>query len=285
MNVAGLLAAWIEHRTELSRLGRLAPSTLENQRQIAGRLSASLGGNEVQGLRKSHVDLYVAARLQSCAPVTVSGEIDVLRQALNWAVDEQFLPQRPRLPTVAVPNVEAPLPSDDDYAWFLRTMAPRHSDALLFMLLTGLSPHELERLQAGDEDQKTSEVLIGHRDDFRVKQASRRRRVPMNQAALAIWLKWTIGLATDAHPFPGVDALQKAMRRHVLARGDAPAAADGLTPKMMRKWFASKIASEQSEAVLQRLMGHSPGSPITRRHYVRTNDAQLRDAVNEVVLA
>jgi hypothetical protein len=40
--------------------------------------------------------------------VTVRAELNVLRQILNWCVDEQLLGARPRLPTVQVPNVENP---------------------------------------------------------------------------------------------------------------------------------------------------------------------------------
>lgn len=271
---------WLKHRMHLSTLGSVAPRTIVNQSQVSRTIAANIGAVPIADLRKSHIDLFVAARLAHCRPVTVAGEVDVLRQILNFAVDEQIIASRPRLPSVSVPNTERPLPSDDDFAWFLRTMAPRHGDALQFMLLTGLAPHELERLETRDYSLVTNHITIGGRPDFRVKQESRRRDIPLNPAALVLWGKWTMGTMPTHAPFPSADALQKAMRRHVLDRDDAPIAADGLTPKMMRKWFASKIAAEHSEAVLQRLLGHAPGSPITRKHYVRSNDEQLRGAVD-----
>jgi len=281
MTLADLIANWIAFRAQLEKLGRLAPSTLKNQRQIAGTISRSLGQHQLAELRKSHLDLFAAERLQTCEPVTVHEEVAVLGQILNWAVDERLLDKdsRPRLPTISVPNVEKPLPSDADYAWYLRTMSPKHGDALQFMCLTGLSPHELERLQVQDYDMVSLEILIGEREDFRVKQASRRRRVPLNHGAAALWIKNSLGLPPDSHPFPSRDALQKAMRRHFLDRADAPAGADGLTPKMMRKWFASKVANEASEKVLQALLGHAPGSPVTRKHYVRSTEAERLGAV------
>ncbi len=294
MDVTEALLGWTTYRAKLCNLGLVAQSTCDNQAQIAAGLIHRLGTIRLADLRKSHIELWMGERLRTCAPVTVRGELNVLRQVLNWCVDEQMLAVRPKMPTLTVPSTEAALPSDEDYAWFLRTMGQKHSDALQFMLLTGLSPHELERLQARDAtftaapergpNVVTGEVLIGMRDDFAVKQASRRRPVPMNPAATMIWLRWTIGAKADAHPFPGVDAMQKAMRRHAIARPDAPAAADGLTPKMMRKWFASKVADEHSEAVLQRLLGHAPGSPITRKHYVRSNQDQLARAVGGLTL-
>ena len=280
--VAATIDAWLEHRQALADRGALAASTLRNQRQIARTITAALGERPITKLRKSHVDLFVADRRRTCADVTVHEEVSVLRQILTWAVDEQIIAERPRLPTVGVPNVERALPSDADFVWFLRTMSPKHSDALTFMLLTGLAPHELERLRARDFDALTRELLIGFRPDFRVKTASRRRRVPLNAAATTIWVRSTIGLDETVAPFPSTGALQKAMRRHFLERADAPPAAAGLTPKMMRKWFASKVAKDYSEAVLQRLLGHAPGSPITRRHYVRSQASDLTDAVQGV---
>lgn len=285
MNLPDLFTAWLAHRARMAELGLIAWSTYGNQSDIAGRLARGLGPVDLAGLRKSHLELYVGTRQQTCQPITIAAELNVLRQALNWAVDEGLLAQRPRFPIVSVPNVEKPLPADADYAWYLRTMPPAHGDALQFMLLTGLSPHELARLQPRDCDDNAGEIVIGGRADFAVKQPSRRRRVPLNQAAWAIWIKWTIGLPADRLVFPQPGTLQKAMRRHFLHRhNSAPAGADGLTPKMMRKWFASKVAAEHSEAVLQRLLGHAPGSPITRKHYVRSTDDQLGRAVSGIAL-
>ncbi len=284
MSVTALIVDWLTYRERMAALGRVAPSTLANQRQIAATLTAALRSIDLAELRKSHVDLYAAERLQTCRPVTINAELGILRQILNWAVDEQRIVARPRFPTVSVPNVERALPCDDDYLWFLRTMSTHHGDPLEFMLLTGLAPHELERLHVGDLDRAASEIVIGGREDFRVKQESRRRRVPLNDRALSLWEWRTTGLAPDAAPFPRATAMQKAMRRHFLESIEAPAAADGLTPKMMRKWFASKISEEHSEAVLQRLLGHAPGSPVTRRHYVRSNADQLERAVDSVWL-
>lgn len=282
MNVTDALLEWTTYRAKLCTLGLVAKSTLENQSAIAARLMDGFGSVPLADLRKSHIELWMGERLRNCAPVTVRGEMNVLRQVLNWCVDEQMLATKPRLPALSVPTTEDALPADEAFAWFLRTMPATHSDALQFMMLTGLSPHELERLQARDIS-PAGEVLIGMRDDFAVKQPSRRRPVPMNPAARAIWFTAAAGLLPDAHPFPGVDAMQRAMRRHVLSRmQDTPAGAVGLTPKMMRKWFASKVAVEHGEAVLQRLLGHAPGSPITRRHYVRSNDRQLVDAVTGI---
>ena len=283
MNLRQAAELWDAYRAELCVLDRIAPTTLANQRQIATGILAAIGDHDLEALRKSHVDLWVAARLQTCQPVTVQAGLGVLKQILNWCVDEQHLAKRPRLPTVTVANVERVLPSDADYIWYLRNLTPDKSEALEFMLLTGLAPHELARLAVMDYRPDTNEVAIGDRADFRVKQPARRRPIPLNARASSIWIAHSLGRLHWQTVFPREGALQKSMRRLFLSREDAPVGTNGLTPKMMRKWFASKIAVSHSEGLLQVLLGHAPGSTVTRKHYVRTSQMQREAAVAAIV--
>lgn len=136
--------------------------------------------------------------------------------------------------------------------------------------LLGLSPAELSQLRAGDYDAATNSIGIGQRADFRVKQPSRRRWVPLCEEALALWHQPTKPFEP---PFPRVPAMQAAMSR---ARASG---APAITPKVMRKWFASQVSGSAPEHVLQRLLGHAPGSKVTRRHYVRSSDSATAAAV------
>ena len=284
---------WCAYRAKLAQLGLVADSTWENQTAIGGTIKAGLGNHALEDLRKSHIELWAGARLRHCAPVTVRGELNVLRQIINWCVDEQLLTNKPRFPTISVPATEEAMPSDEAFRWHLAHLPQHHAAALEFMMLTGLSPHELERLETRDgpgfagAPSQVTQIQIGMRPDFPVKQASRRRIVPLGGRAMVIWIEETMGTLPTFKPFPTMAGLQKAMRRLVrdaLASIGAPppAGADSVTPKMMRKWFASKVSNDQPEHVLQRLMGHAPGSPITRRHYVRSSDEQLAGAVEEL---
>lgn len=267
----------------------VARSTLENQTAIAVQLAGALGDHALTDLRKSHIELWMGERLRTCAPITVRGEMNVLRQIINWCVDEQLLTVKPRLPKLSVPTVEAALPSDEAFLWVLANVPANHAAALEFMMLTGLSPHELERIEVRDQGGSASPVVfIGFRPDFPVKQPSRRRDVRLNVRASQIWFESAAGKASTDHPFPTVAAMQKAIQRATLPVGLfgtvplMPTGAEQITPKLMRQWFASKVSNDQPEHVLQRLMGHAPGSPITRRHYVRSTDDQLAGAVERI---
>lgn len=270
MNVATAIDRWLSYRRQLVDLGRLAASTLDNQRKIAAIWQDELGAVELLELRKSDIELAVGRLHKRRGPVTLQADVALLAQFLNWCVDEQLIGTRPRLPTISVPQTESDLPPDEAFVWVLNNTPPRAAGALEFMLLTGLAPHELERLEPEDFDAGRRAIAIGYREGFAVKTASRRRWVPLNAKARKLWRA----------PFPSVEALEKAIQR-ARAPGMPVGAAD-VTPKMMRKWFSSKLAGDVAEHVLQRLLGHSPGSKITRKHYVRSTAADVERAVGEL---
>jgi integrase len=277
MNVRHACESWTAYRAQCSNLGLVAPSTYENQRAIAGTIAAALGDLALAALRKSDVDLWVGERLQTHAPVTVRGELNVLRQILNWCVDEQLLGARPRLPTVQVPTTEEALPSEAAFVWALKAVPDNHRAALELMMLTGLSPHEAERLQV--RDGVGGGLAIGQRPDFKVKTPSRRRWIPLNPRALKLWRAITADKRPLDSALPSSCAMQKALARARAADPSAPPDTRRVTPKLMRQWFASQVAGDAPEHVLQRLLGHSPGSKITRKHYVRSQDEALAQAV------
>lgn len=302
MKLSDAISQWLAYRAKLVDFAVVRLSTHVNQGKVAALLAAGLGDHELGALRKSHIELYAGARLQTCKPVTVSAELDLLKQILAWAIDEKIITEqdRPRFPTISVPGEEVALPADEAFAWILARLPHHHAQALELMMLTGLSPHELERVETGDygvmrtvEAKRSAHGVgeihmalgIGQRCDFLVKQPSRKRWIPLNGRALLIWTEATMGTAPDCNPFPTVGTMQKAMKRVVRERGlndPPPDGAEHVTPKTMRKWFASKVASEQPEHVLQRLLGHAPGSHITRKHYVRSTDEQLVGAVGRL---
>lgn len=283
--VAEACDRWVTYRSRMVSLALVERSTFGNQSRVAKQIKADLGKILLDDLRKSDLDIWVGERLQTCKPVTVRAELNVFRQILNWCVDEQLLGQRPRLPTVQVPQTELSLPGDEAYLWALRSVPQNHRDALELMMLTGLSPHEAERVQVRDwkpnpiDPKGPGWIGVGQRGDFRVKTESRRRYVSLNDRAKALWDKMTLGCRPLEHPFPSGAAMQKALARARAADSGAPEDSRRITPKMMRQWFASQVAADDTpEHVLQRLLGHAPGSNITRRHYVRSTDDQAQKA-------
>lgn len=277
------ITKWLKHREQLVELDTLAKSTFDNQYRIAGVITGMCGTIATSDFRKSSIELFIAKRGLICKPVTVAGELDVLRQILNWIVDEGYEFTMPRFPQLSVPTDDSPFPDDEDFIFVLTHSQPKASASLEFMLLTGLAPHENGRLQVRDYDatrEKYGSIGIGQRPDFKVKRASRRRWVPLGYKASALWAKWTFGMEPREHPFHSPDAARKAMQR---LRESVPGTPPEITPKMMRKWFSSHLAGNNvPEHVLQALLGHAPGSKITRQHYVRSNNADRVAATTEL---
>jgi integrase len=285
--LADACSRWCLYRERMVELNLVAPTTNLNQSQIvAASLMPALGAIALDGLRKSDVDIWVGERLATRQPVTVRAELNVLRQILNWCVDEGLLGARPRLPTVQVPNVESALPSDGAFVWALKAVPDNHRAALELMMLTGLSPHEAERLQVRDFHPTVAgvgvSIGVGQRPDFRVKTPSRKRWIPLNKRARELWVIVTAGKRPLDPALPSSCAMQKALARARTADPKAPDDARRITPKLMRQWFASNIADDVPEKVLQRLLGHSPGSKITRKHYVRSTDQAMVGAVGRL---
>ena len=107
----------------------------------------------------------------------------------------------------------------------------------------------------------------------------------LNKRASTILLQMTLGMPDTGLAFPSRESTEKAIQRMRKRHPDAPAGVERITPKMMRQWFASKISGDVAENVLQALLGHAPGSSVTRRHYVRSNEAQRVDAVSNLSIS
>ena len=259
---------WLGYRAKLVEVEMLEASTHRSSGKTATMWIEHLGEWSLIEVKKSLVELALGRMSKTRSPVTQQGDMKVLNQIFNWCVDEGYLAQKPRMPVVKVPLVEQELPSDDDFVAAINAVGDKHQRALRFMMLTGLAPHECERLREGDYNKARDAIGIGMRDDFAVKTASRRRWVPMNDEARSL---------VPYIPFPSVSATEKALQR---ARHNMPDTAHCITPKMMRKWFSSKLAHDCAEHVLQRLLGHAPGSKVTRQHYVRSNQADIEHAVS-----
>lgn len=270
MKLHDAVEAWLAYRAQLVDLFRLEQSTHATTGRVALLWQDQLGDIELAALRKSHIELALGRLSKTRGAATLVQDRAVLSQVLNWCVDEQLLDTKPRMPTVSLPSIELELPSDQDFIAAIKAVPPQHEASLRFMMLTGLAPHECERLQPEDFDKRRSAIAIGMREGFKVKCASRRRWVPLNDEARRLF----------AHaPFPSCASTEKALQR---ARGHMPKSAHAITPKMMRKWFSSKLSHDCAEHVLQRLLGHAPGSRITRQHYVRSNQADIERAVSSL---
>lgn len=285
MTVFDAINRYLDYRQELTDLRQIAATTHQAQAHILQIWQSHIGDIELDAVRKSHLDIALARMGQTRSSVTLSVDRCVIRTFFLWAVDERLIDEPPRIPVVRSEFTEEDLPGDEAFRYVMLNLPERHSKALEFMMLTGIAPHEMERCQPIDMDAKRTKhgsLGVGIRPSFHVKQSTRRRWIPLSTRARDIWDDMTDGMEADAAIFPKTDAIQKAIWRVKQKPGNRPKGVGQITPKWARKWFGSRVASQQPEHVMQRLMGHAPGSKVTRRHYTRASERQMTEATSNL---
>jgi integrase len=212
-------------------------------------------------------------RKAGIAPSTINAELIVLKAILNHAVEVGHLEEAPRFKRLQAPIVEKDLPDPELVKEFVATLPNQHRLPLLFSLLTGASWHEVERLGWKDVDFRPGVIRIGHTTP---KTQARKRELPMSKAARAILHEAHDATGGVGPVFPKAGSTRAYMNTHRRKKYGA------ISPAVMRKVFASMAANEVPEHILQRLLGHAPGSPVTRRHYVRSTKKQQAEVMERV---
>jgi integrase len=218
---------------------------------------------------------YIADRVEAgLAPSTINAHLRVLRTLLNFAQDAGYITEVPRLRSVRERIKNDTLPDPKTVEAFLKTLDQRHADALRFSQWTGLSWHEVERIEWQDitTNGTTTSLEIGERFDFTTKTEQRRRTLPLSMIARNLLKEIGRGSPTDKI-FPAAKGTRDHMNRMRTHKFG------GITPATMRKMFASAVARTAPEVVLQKLLGHAPGSTVTRKHYVRDIEGDLYAAM------
>jgi integrase len=269
---AGAVNDWLLHSRALVDAGAKAESTHRNQSRIAALLLEYFGPAPVEDVRRTVIELYAARRRQArISPTTINAELIVLKAILNHAVEVGHLEGAPRFKRLQAPIVEKDLPDPELVKEFVATLPAQHRHPLLFSMLTGASWHEVERLTWDDVDFRAGVVRIAHTTP---KTQARRRELPMSKAVRA--LLHVAGETETNLVFPKAGSTRAYMNTHRRKKYGA------ISPAVMRKVFASTAANEVPEHILQRLLGHAPGSPVTRRHYVRSTKKQQAEVMERV---
>lgn len=281
-NVASL---WHLHQESMVKAGRISAPTLRSYAKALRPLVDHFGAADVSALTTIQTDNYAAWRRthgaggRTVKSSTINHELQVLRSILTYASDAGLLSaDPPRVRSMPNPTIEEDLPDTAVIAAIVDRLPPHHAMALRFSALTGLSWHEVQRLQWRDIDPWRKLINVGRRSTFITKTAARIRSVPITKE-VATLLRRVQGaqrgtVAGEAPVFPAAGGTAKALLR------DRRHGEPEVTPAMMRKLFSATLAAKRvPEAQLQRLLGHAPGSKVTRKHYIRSQAAMLAEAM------
>jgi site-specific recombinase XerD len=226
-----------------------------------------------RGVKREHVESYIARRRDEVKPATLSLEFRALQQFWKWALEEDEVDRSPmeRMQTPKVPETPVPVITMDDFRKLLKTTEGRdyvdRRDAAILLLMfdTGIRRGEVAGLRVEDVDLRgrlayvtgkgghTRAVRFGAKTAVALDRYLRLRRGHRHATTDAFWL------GQDG-PLTGSAFAQ------IIAKRCVAAGLPRLHPHQLRHTFAHEyLNAGGQEGDLQRLAGWR--SPQMLRRY------------------
>jgi len=260
----------------------LRPSSLSTIRTRLKPTLAFFGSVDVAAITPDDLRRYQHHRVtHGRKPVTVNGEVRVLRQLLGWLHRDGKLAAVPQVRRIREPQRRWPVPTQADVARLVAELPARQRVLVWLMAETGLRPGEALNLPWAHVDPERGCIEVAPFGRWQPKTGASIRRVPVRAALMGA----IQALPRDSdYVSPGRARGRPrqntrtppagAARRAGLARNGV---AMRFTPKLFRKACATWLADRGVyPRLLQDLLGHAPGSKVTDVHYVQTSDAAWR---------
>lgn len=274
--LAEVARAWLAHKEQVAEQKGLSWATYEKYEKRVLRLIEGLGAKPIDQIRKTDVELYVASRQGARrAPATINDELRVLRMIYSFAEDQHGV-TAPRIRGVPEKKRRLRIPDTKLVIEFLSELPDHLYAPMRFSLLSGCSWHEVSQLEWQDVDFAAGVIRIGARIAFTVKTLHRQREIHMSPA-----LREHLRLCKPKDAKPTDKVFPKARNARQLMHRLRRAKFANIGPAAMRRVFASVMAREVPEVVLQEMLGHAPGSKVTRRYYVGNTEAAVKSAFDK----
>lgn len=270
---------------------RLRPSWLRNTRYIVATLIEHFGDQPIDELDIAGIETFAGARIDDgVSPVTVNGELRVLRRILSVAVEREKLEAVPKVAAIPEPEKTIDVWSQADLGKLLDACATKERRHILgmvaFLANTGCRRGEALALRWEHVDLERGLVKIWPSSEWQPK-GKKPREVPI-AAALRPWLELP---RRSAYVFPTFHGRGKGGRRKSWpARAfDEAVEAAGLkgTAHKLRHTFAAHFLSARPDlTLLAEILGHTD-TEVTRlyKHLLPDHLARARGAVEVVAPA
>ncbi|WP_035294284.1 tyrosine-type recombinase/integrase [Brevundimonas bacteroides] len=265
-------------------------SLVTNLYQLAPIVKA-FGHLPIDQLNRRRQDAYQAARRkEGRAPETINAELATLGQVQAWAVEQGLvskvvstdrLPVDPKDPLVLTPAEAVAL---------LENIPDRIRPFVRLLMETGCRFGEAAHLRWEQVDLERGEARIERRADWGPKSRYSIRTLLLSPALCAD-LAERQG-APDQYVFESrkrgrpIDDIRKSMRAatqaaNITRRGKLA----NVRPKDLRACFATwQASSGVRERIVQSLLGHAPGTKVTKRHYEHTTRPEEEAATSALWL-
>ena len=263
-------------------------STLEADIHRMKSLRTFFGEHDITAITDRHLMEYKKWRLdQGRKPRTINTELGTLSLVLRWAQKEGHISDVPKTKRIPVRRTPAVIPTPREVVRIIQELPPRLRPLVRFLAETGCRKGEALNLTWDCVDEVGGYVDIRSHDDWTPKTNQSERRIPLNPSLL----KMICDLPKKGrYVFPGknpkkpIGHFRRALKTAVV---NANIRRDGnlvhLTPQSFRKAHATWQAERGvNESVLQDLLGHAPGSSVTKQYYIHTTEEAKRGAVIEL---
>ena len=260
-------------------------STLEVDLHRLKALKGHLGELDVAEITKRDLLAYQQARLeQGLSPATVNSDLGTFGLVMRWAADEGYISERPRVEQIPLEHSRPVIPTPEEAVRIISFLPTKQRLAVWMMAETGCRKGEVLNLTWDAVDLEDGSIEIRSRSGWTPKTRSSERTVHLSPdltAALkAMPRKGTYVFSGNKSGRPLTNirrSFASAVKKAKITRRSKPVR---ITPHSLRRAYATWLAENGvPESLLQSLMGHAPGSRVTKRYYVRHGEEAKRQAV------
>ena len=288
LTLSEIVSAWCDLRENQVKAGSLKPGTLEKSGYHLDRLIERLGKDDLADIDEEKITAYQADRVESgIKPRSVNDEVATLRQVLEFAQSRGVLRELPRVKPLPIdPEPDVDLPTEEEIVRIIGELPSPTNILVWFIAATGCRKGEAFNLTWDNFDAEAETFTVtsvgrGHGP----KNAQSHRNVPLDPSLaeaidnLPRRSKWVFPSLKD--PRKQTTDFEKALNSAIV-RADVKRKGKPIKikPHDLRKAFITRNALRGVPLdVTQRMVGHKPGSPVTRKIYTRVQDEALREWV------
>lgn len=288
VNLRPLIQNWCEDEMVKVRAGKKKASSLETNLNQLEPIAAYLSNLDLKNLTARHLQDYQGHR-RKCGmqPESINSELGTFVQVLKWAVEHGWLPKVVTTTRMPVPPKRTDVLSKEEYMRLMEELPARLRPLIQFLAETGCRWGEAAQMRWVDVDLNGGEAEVTHRNDWSPKTAYSVRTLHLSPGLIASLNAHRSGSEFVFTGRDGVSAVttarrafSSAVKRANIVRGERPAR---ITIKSLRASFATWAAEEGTrERVMQDLLGHAPGSRVTRRHYEQVRSGAAKAEASKV---
>jgi integrase len=268
-----LVTFWHENEMAKVRSGKKKASSLETNLHQLEPVAAYLGSLDLKNLTARHLQDYQGhRRTQGMQPETINSEMGTFVQVEKWAVEAGWLEKVVTTTRVPVPPKRHDVLTEEEYRRVMEALPERLRPLIRFLAETGCRWGEAAQMLWLNIDLEAGWAEVALQGEWSPKTAYSLRRLYLSPDLVAELRRRRNG---SQYVFTGRDgvspvttarrAFKSVVEKAAIMRGERRAR---ITIKTLRASFATWAAeSGVRERVLQDLLGHAPGSRVTRRHY------------------